>query len=210
MPRERLKSPRARLFTALDIPDPVRDRLAAWGEGELTDPALRRVRPESLHVTLCFLGYLPEKRIDQVAGIVTGLEPRAVPLTPAVALRAKPPGRPRFFAVDLTSPAALAIHAELSDRLIAARLYEPEKRPFWPHLTMAKVRPERGTRKPRRVERAPGELPPALVHTFDSVRVALYRSNLRPEGAQYVSLASLDLPPGPMAPGGEEGDEEDG
>jgi RNA 2',3'-cyclic 3'-phosphodiesterase len=205
MARERLKSPRARLFVALDLPDPVRDGIALWGERELTDPALRAVRRESLHVTLCFLGYLPEKRIDEAARVLTSIEPRPVPIAFAPAPTAKPRSRPRFFALELDSPATGELQAELQERLVAARLYEPEKRPFWPHLTVAKVRPERGTRRSRRVERRPGELPQTLVHTFGSVRVALYRSNLRPEGAQYVSLASLDLPPGPIGPGGEEG-----
>ena len=118
-----------------------------------------------------------------------------MPITPAPALTAKPRARPRFFAIELDSPAAGALHAELEERLVDARLYEPEKRPFWPHLTVAKVRPERGTRKPRRVERGRGSCRRTLVHTFGSVRASLYRSNLRPEGAQYVSLASLDLPP---------------
>ena len=146
-------------------------------------------------MTLCFLGYLPEKRIDDVASVLTGMAVRAVPMKPASKLTAKPRSKPRLFAIDVDSPAAIAFQAELEAELAQARLYEPEKRPFWPHITVAKVRSERGTRRPRRVEREPGELPSALVHTFGSVRVALYRSNLRPEGAQYVSLASLDLPP---------------
>jgi 2'-5' RNA ligase len=197
MARERLKSPRARLFVALDLPEVVRAELTAWQEREITDPALRRIRPESLHLTLCFLGYHPEKRIEEAAAIVTGVEPRPVPLEPAREPAAKPPGRPRFIAVDIGSPEAVGLQAELEEALVGARLYEREKRPFWPHITVAKTRPERGTRKPRRIERRPGELPDALVHTFGSVRLSLYRSNLRPDGAQYVSLASLDLPPAP-------------
>ena len=42
MARERLKSPRARLFVALDLPDAIRDGLVAWGERELTDPGAPR------------------------------------------------------------------------------------------------------------------------------------------------------------------------
>jgi hypothetical protein len=38
-------------------------------------------------------------------------------------------------------------------------------------------------------------LPAELCEPFGFVRVALYRSNLRPTGAEYVSLAELDLPP---------------
>ena len=45
MAKERLKSPRARLFVALDLPDRVRDGLVAWQREALTDPALRPVAP---------------------------------------------------------------------------------------------------------------------------------------------------------------------
>ena len=57
MAKERLKSPRARLFVALDLPEQVRAGIAAWGRRALADPALRPVGPESLHITLAFLGY---------------------------------------------------------------------------------------------------------------------------------------------------------
>jgi len=36
------------MFVALDLPQMVREDIAAWGEAELGDPALRRVEPESL------------------------------------------------------------------------------------------------------------------------------------------------------------------
>jgi len=39
MAKERLKSPRARLFVALDLPEAVRTGIAAWGRRELVDPA---------------------------------------------------------------------------------------------------------------------------------------------------------------------------
>ena len=196
MPQERLKSPRARLFVALVLPEDVRAGLAAWGERELSDSALRPLRPETLHVTLCFLGYLPEKRIPEVAEVMSGLPAEPIPLRFEPVPVPKPPRRPRLFAIETVSPEATTRQAELSSRLEAARLYTPEKRPFWCHVTVAKVRPRRGERKPRPVERAPGALPGDLVRTFDSVRVALYRSNLRPTGAEYESLASLELPPG--------------
>ena len=51
-----------RMFVALDLPETVREDIAAWGEAELADPALRPVPPESLHVTLAFLGNRPLSR----------------------------------------------------------------------------------------------------------------------------------------------------
>ena len=56
MARAGRETRKQRLFVALDLPEAVRDGLAAWGRAELVDPALRPTRPESLHVTLVFLG----------------------------------------------------------------------------------------------------------------------------------------------------------
>jgi hypothetical protein len=56
---------------------------------------------------------------------------------------------------------------------------------------------EKGKRrrgKPMRVENPPGPLPDALLQPFFSDRVALYRSLLRPSGAEYVPMAHEELP----------------
>lgn len=199
MAKERLKSPRARLFVALDLPDRVRDGLEAWQARELDDQALRPVRPEALHVTLCFLDYHPERAIDDIASVVTGVDSRPVEIRLEADPVAVPPRHPRLFAVEGDSPSALELQAELSDRLEAARFYRPEKRPFWTHVTVARVRSERGSRarggrgKPMRVETLPGALPAELTEPFHAPRVALYRSFLRPQGAEYVRLAELNL-----------------
>jgi 2'-5' RNA ligase len=198
--KERLKSPRARLFVALDLPEGVRTGLEAWQARELTDEALRPVAPEALHVTLCFLSYHSEKKIDAIAEIVTATKPRPVELRFEPEPAPLPKGRPRLFAVGAESEATIAIQQELSDALEAKRFYEPEKRPFWPHVTVARVRSERGSRsggrrrgKPRQVTNFPGALPEELLRPFRAPGVALYRSYLRPTGAEYVRLAELNL-----------------
>jgi 2'-5' RNA ligase len=198
--KERLKSPRARLFVALDLPDEIQAGLEAWQARELTDEALRPLAPQALHVTLCFLGYHPERKIDEIAEIVTGVEPRAVELRFEPEPKPLPKGRPRLFAVGAESEAAISLQQELSDTLEANRFYEPEKRPFWPHVTVARVRSERGSRsggrrrgKPRPVTDFPSSLPEDLLQAFEAPRVALYRSYLRPTGADYVRLAELNL-----------------
>ena len=190
------KPNRIRAFVALDLPDRVRSGIDTWIAAELRDEALRPVTAEKLHLTLCFLGHIPPEDLQRAKRIVLGLEPRPVPITLRAGPVAKPRGRPRIFALEADSDAAVALQAELVEALVDAGVYEPEKRPFWPHLTVARVRTERGKRRrPRTVRTRPGELPAALVHTFDSVRIALYRSHLRPGGAQYEPLANLDLPP---------------
>lgn len=195
MARERLKSPRARLFVALDLPSAVRDGLEGWGRKALADPALRPVPSENLHITLAFLGYKPERDVERIAA---ALEESVAP-APLVELLdpvARPPrGKARLFALPALSPGSEALQAVLQTHLVAEKLYEPEKRPFWPHLTAARVRPEgRGSRRPMRVEQPPGPLPTGLSEPFYGVRISLYRSELQPSGARYVPLAQVELP----------------
>jgi RNA 2',3'-cyclic 3'-phosphodiesterase len=194
MAKERLKSPRARLFVALELPAETLSRLEAWGREALADPALRPVATASLHLTLAFLGYRPEREIGRIAAIVESLAGAA----PEIALGdpvARPErGRPRLYALPVESAEAVQLQAGLEGKLISARLYEPEKRPFWPHLTVARVRPEsRGSKRPRLVESPPGPLPQGLLQSTSCRRMALYRSELKPRGAIYTPLAQVDL-----------------
>ncbi|HET6999321.1 MAG TPA: RNA 2',3'-cyclic phosphodiesterase [Solirubrobacterales bacterium] len=195
MAKERLKSPRARLFVALDLPEAVKGELGSWGSEALVDPALRPVQAENFHITLAFLGYRPEKDIERVAALV-GESVAPAPLVELLDTVQRPPrGKPRLFALPALSPGTETLQAVLQERLVAERLYEPEKRPFWPHVTVARVRPEgRGSRRPMRVEQAPAALPPSLSEPFYGVRMTLYRSELQPQGARYAPLAQVELP----------------
>jgi 2'-5' RNA ligase len=205
MAKERLGSPRTRLFVALDLPERIREALGAWQRRECGDPALRPARAETLHVTLCFLGWQAEKSIERIAAEIEAVRPRPVELRFAADPVAKPPRRPALFAADAASEAAIELQSEVADRLEAKDFYEPEKRDFWPHVTLARVRSERGEKgpsgrrrrgKPRVVETVPGPLPESVLGPFFGIRVTLYRSRLRPAGAEYAPLAGFDLPPG--------------
>jgi 2'-5' RNA ligase len=193
--KERLKSPRARLFVALDLPDAVRQGIVEWGDGALTDPALRRLGPESLHITLAFLGWLPLREVERLGSIVeesAGGAPRIELGNPEPI---PPRGRPRLFALPAESPGAVELQAELQEFLVEAGLYEPEKRPFWPHVTVARVRREkRSSSRPAAVSNPPKGLPKDLLQPFSGVRLTLYRSQLQPQGAQYTPLAQVELP----------------
>ena len=119
--------------------------------------------------------------------------PRPVELRFEAEATPRPKGRPRLYALGAVSQQAVELQAALSRALEAERFYEPEERRFWPHVTVARVRSERlppgrgerrGKGRPRRVERPPGPLPAALAKPFGAVRMALYRSELKPQGAR--------------------------
>lgn len=193
--KERPKTPRARLFVALDLPDELRRGVAAWGREELSDPALRPVVEESLHITLAFLGHRDETEIEGIAAVVresAGPAPWVELLDPE---QRPPRGRARLYALPALSPGTEALQAGVAQALVAGGFYEPEKRPFWPHVTVARVRSEgRGSRRPAVVSQPPGKLPKGLSEARICRRMTLYRSELKPTGAPYVPLAQVELP----------------
>jgi RNA 2',3'-cyclic 3'-phosphodiesterase len=187
-----------RLFAALNLPDEIRDGLEAWGARELTDPALRPVPAESLHMTVCFLGWTPPERVDEAKAVIQAIEPRQVAVRLFREPVAKPPRRPSLFAIEAEAPEAASLTEEVAARYRELGLAEEEKRPFWPHVTVARVRAEKGggksrRRRPQRVEKLPEPLPEELGGEFSAVRLCLYRSMMRRDGSQYVPLCNLTL-----------------
>lgn len=178
----------ARLFLALDPIDSTRSALAAWREAALAGQAgLRLVPAESLHVTLVFLGHRPEAEIEPIAGSLAVLAGLSAPVLWPVGIEALPRRRPRLLALDLDDPEgrAGAVQAAAAGALEARELHAPERRPFWPHLSLARVRGR------RRGEPTPA-LPPAEAGRPEGPlrfeHVTLYRSHLAPGGARYETL----------------------
>ena len=196
MAKERLKSPRARLFVALELPQDVRTGVVEWQQSALADPALRIVRPEALHITLVFLGYQAEKDTKKIAKAAFATDAEA----PAVELAADPVGvppgkRPRLIALGANSEETVALQAGVEERLVAAGFHEPEKRVFWPHVTVARVKPEaRGSRKAALIRNQPHALPEHMFRFFRPTRLVLFKSHLRRTGAEYEPMAELELP----------------
>jgi 2'-5' RNA ligase len=194
--KQRLKSPRARLFVAVDLPQDVRAGLVSWQQTALADPALRIVAPDALHITLVFLGYQAEKDVKAIAKAAFDKDFQA----PAVELVAEPVGiprgkRPRLIALGANSEDIVTLQGRVEERLAEGGFHEPEKRAFWPHLTVARVRPEApGSRKPALITTQPHPLPEHMFRFFRPTRLVLFKSHLRRSGAEYEAMAELELP----------------
>jgi 2'-5' RNA ligase len=103
--------------------------------------------------------------------------------------------RPRLIALAANSDETIDQQKQVEERLVEAGFYKPEKRPFWPHLTVARVRPEApGSRKPALIRTPPHSLPEHMFRFFRPTRLVLFKSHLRRSGAEYESLAELELP----------------
>ena len=181
---------KARLFVALDLPEDIREALSAWQHHELGAlPELRPVAPESLHVTLCFLGWRDLGEVGRIGELAVGAacSVRSIELGEAVWL---PRRAPRALAVEVhdAGGACAALQGAVSDVLAASGFYERETRPFFPHVTVGRVR---GRRAGRGLGRRVPPPPPPL--RFDGAAVTLYRSRPTAGGAAYEPLARARL-----------------
>jgi RNA 2',3'-cyclic 3'-phosphodiesterase len=171
-----------RLFLGLPLPKEARDGVVRWQEDQLAGARGVRVVPASnLHVTLAFLGRRPA---DDIPGIVDAMRESAGgarrPSLSASRYRETRSVGMVVFADDDERATRLA--ESLFERLEALGVYERERRPWLPHVTVARFRD-----RPR-LNVAPPDL--GLVSPSE---VALYHSVLRPTGAQYHIRESVAL-----------------
>lgn len=183
------RQPSFRLFLAVEIPDAATKELVAWQQEYLAGERALRLTPEAqLHVTLAFLGQMGEEERDLAAAALGELEGEAAAFeAAATGLVGLPRNRhPRVIAAVIEEPSGrlAAMQEKLSGELVSRKLYQPEKRPYFPHVTIARAR--------GRVRLDPEEIHPQPVK-FTAVRTTLYNSILKPEGALHEPLKTVRL-----------------
>jgi 2'-5' RNA ligase len=175
-----------RLFVALDLPAPARAALAAWADAA-APAGVRRVAQDNLHVTLAFLGSRDERGAATAGALLDAAARPLQPLRTAGSLWL-PPRRPGVLTVALAADAGLsALQVALVAALRDAVGFEPERRPFRPHVTVGRV--PRGTRIDARAALEPA--PPQLA--FAPAALTLYRSHTGAGGARYEPLARVEM-----------------
>jgi 2'-5' RNA ligase len=128
---------RERLFVALSLPEPVRAALVALAQPL---PGVVWTRAEQLHVTLRFLGDVPEERIEPVLARLATVHVAPFVL-PVEGVGSFPPGRPPrvlWIGTGRGHPRLFQLRQRLDDALLAAGL-ELDVRTFQPHVTLARV-----------------------------------------------------------------------
>jgi 2'-5' RNA ligase len=173
---------RIRLFIGLPLPAGTVEPLSAWQRDAFAAVGdVRVVVPENLHLTLAFLGHRPARETEEIARCLREAAAAASP--PALRVRRYRETRSVGMLVfDDEGERATRLAADLHERLDQAGVYERERRPWLPHLTVIRFR-----RPPRLRPELPdlGEVSPS--------EAAVYHSVLRRGGAQYDVLESVRL-----------------
>ena len=186
-----------RLFVACEVPDDVK---VAIGDiisklRERSGTAVRWIRPEGVHVTLKFLGEVQVRQLPAVKlavqEAVVGNSPFELELSNIGMFGGREGLRIMWVGIagDVLRLVKLVRDANAALAVVG---FEPERRPFRPHLTLGRVRDEISTRHRAEIEVAVGkmEIPASSWRTN---QVSLMRSRLTTTGAHYEVLATFPL-----------------
>ncbi len=195
-----------RLFIALDIDDSIRERISRFVEGVRNfAPEARWVKPESLHVTLKFIGEQPETALDRIKQALAEVKVAAAEIHfrgygffPTVTAA-------RVFWIGMESgPQLQALAAAIDDKMPSLGI-QKEDRAFSPHLTLARGAGSRSSGSPHRrkgdrsnrtfqlLQQKLAALPAPEFGTMTPREFFLYQSQLSPKGSTYTKLAKFAL-----------------
>ncbi len=182
-----------RLFTAIDIPAPVRERLNALVERLRPSAAIAWSRASNLHITTRFLGECPEKKLEAITEALGAMSPREAIEVSVEGLGWFPnERRPRVLWAGVEGGEALAALAAATNAALEPLGFAPEPKPFSPHLTLARIRdpyPLDGLR------RAIASLPTTGMGRFAVTSFHLYQSQPGQSGSVYTRLAEFPFRP---------------
>lgn len=174
-----------RAFIALPLTGPVFDRIRRLRR-QLVEalPDIRWVRPETLHLTLAFLGDIPEESLEKIGRSMLSIGDVFAPVEIAVGGIGAFPSltRPRVIWLGVDGGEKLAaLQAAVANELRALDL-PCDDRPFRPHLTLGRVR-----RPMAGMDRALDALGETRCGTLRCSRLVLFESRLGPDGARHYA-----------------------
>jgi 2'-5' RNA ligase len=188
-----------RAFIAIELDNTVHDELEKIQRRLRAEPIsglVRWVTPDSMHLTLKFLGDMDPARVPHVVAAIQTACVGIAPFEMAVRGAGCFPNyqRPNVIWAGLTGqvqPATL-LAQHIEDE--CARLgFEPDGRPFSPHLTLGRVMREAAPPERRQIGETVRRLDINLKSIIRANEVTLIRSELKPAGSVYTPLGSVKL-----------------
>lgn len=182
-----------RTFIAIDVPDEVKSEMMRMQEAlrKLPGNRISWTRPQGIHLTLKFLGDIPENEIDDIANVLESalLDQNRFEIQTTLTGGFPNLKRPRVLWLGVDGGDELInIHRRV-DKGLYKLGFDKEKKRFNPHLTIGRAK----ELNPR------SDLPSKLQgynlepRTWEVEHVRVMASQLKPTGAVYTVLATLPI-----------------
>jgi RNA 2',3'-cyclic 3'-phosphodiesterase len=193
-----------RVFVGIDLDDASRGRIQRFLEGVREfAPDVRWIRPESLHLTLKFIGEKPTPVVDEMKSALSAIQAEKVD----IALRGYgffPTAKaPRVFWIGIEAGPGLAALARAVDQITAGLGIPKEERGFSPHLTLARggrgsgapprQKGDRANKSFQRLQEKLAALPTPEFGSMTAREFFLYESRLSGAGSRYTKIARFEL-----------------
>jgi 2'-5' RNA ligase len=192
----KLKNMRHRIFIAINLPKKIKEELISFQEKYPELPA-RWVKPENLHITLVFLGYVKDEDIPKIVEITKNVTKNHSPFSiNLIKVCYGPPkvSPPRMvWAIGEKNENLWKLQEDLKNALMEMKipqLEEEEGRGFIPHITLARIR--KWEFKQMEPEERP-EIDEDLNFSFEVKSIEIMESHLKRGGAEYTVLESVPL-----------------
>lgn len=185
-----------RVFCAIELPETVRELVLLHIERlreSVPQAKASWAQDTNLHLTVKFLGDIAKSSVAEVskaaAGAVARQRPFSIRLEKTGAFPSHGPPRVLWIGVNDMSATLARLHARLEDEAALVG-FAKEKRPFHPHLTVARLRQPEHMRA-LTIAHKQSEFPPVEVAVSD---LLVIRSELSKEGSNYTVLSRHTLP----------------
>lgn len=187
-----------RTFIALDFsPEIIRkiNEIIDYFKTQTPERALKWVAPENLHLTIKFLGEVPEKKIEQIKSLINETLDDVKSFEIGVEKLGMYPNsqKPRVVWLGVRGAGPLKeIHKVLDSQLQKAEI-QPDNRGFSPHLTIARVRRNADIQSVKEIGETLSKFKVDSLGTCTVNHIILYKSELTPQGPIYTPLLSSPL-----------------
>ena len=193
-----------RIFIGIDLDDEIRTKIARFLDGVRGfAPDARWVRPESLHITLKFIGERKPEQVEAISERLRRVQGSAIDIRLGGHGFFPTAKAPRVFWIGIQAGPELAELAANVDAGVAELGIPREERPFSPHLTLARGGGGSGSPKWRKSDgpnstfsvlekrlAAMGDLDFGAMSAREFI---LYQSQLSPKGSKYTKLQRFPL-----------------
>jgi 2'-5' RNA ligase len=181
-----------RLFTGIDLPDSIKERLDFLISRLRTTAHLKWSPAYNLHITTKFIGEWPSERLPELVAKLSGVQVKERIEIDVRGLGWFPnPHHPRVFWAGVQASPALPELARATEQACSELGIPAEDRPFSPHLTLARIKQPTPLQALRS---AVAEIESAGFGSFTAKSYDLYLSQPGPSGSIYTPLNQFALP----------------